>query len=280
MENACYSCSSLSSPKRKSSMILDSLCVCSLTSAKTVTSLDHSIGGITRLARDETHSTDNVKLRRYERGVRRRRVRQRADLRVRLKSVQLPNQLHAELGEPELKHRRLHLKEFWSELKCENFPSTPQTIEKIWTKSEQYPHNNIATSRKTKNSDHYDYSDSGSEINVNAINDETDVYIDEDSNVLGHGHIKTEVVHTLTKKKKRLNLQRAKKYQALSIRESESIEDSYNSQAITITSIKLIARAPPLILARQNKKYSPLHRQTKSRHATARANKSFANFFH
>ncbi|KAK1137292.1 hypothetical protein K0M31_001805 [Melipona bicolor] len=35
-----------------------------------------------------------------------------------------------------------------SDLKCENSPSTPQSIEKIWTKSEQYAHNDIATSRR------------------------------------------------------------------------------------------------------------------------------------
>ncbi|KOX79102.1 hypothetical protein WN51_09912 [Melipona quadrifasciata] len=80
-----------------------------------------------------------------------------------------------------------------------NFPSTPQTIEKIWTKSEQYSHDDIATPEETKNSDdQHDCSDLGSDINVNAINDKTDAYIiedqqrDEDSNVLDHGHIKDE----------------------------------------------------------------------------------------
>ncbi|KAK1137792.1 hypothetical protein K0M31_002286 [Melipona bicolor] len=103
-------------------------------------------------------------------------------------------------------------KEFWSDLKCENSPSTSQSIEKICTKSEQYAQNDIAMSRKTKNSDaDYDYSDLGPETNVNAINDiatlpvknlsyvfykdETDACNDENQqldkglNVLGHRHI-------------------------------------------------------------------------------------------
>ncbi|KOX75868.1 Unconventional myosin-If [Melipona quadrifasciata] len=96
-------------------------------------------------------------------------------------------------------------KEFWSQLRCENSPSTPQTIEKIWTKSEQYAHDDLATPKKTKNSDsQYDCSDLGSDINVNAINDKTDAYLiedqqrDEDSNVLDHGHIKESAYSNLT----------------------------------------------------------------------------------
>ncbi|KAK1131996.1 hypothetical protein K0M31_016138 [Melipona bicolor] len=106
-------------------------------------------------------------------------------------------------------------KEFWSDLKYENSPSTPQSIEKIWTKNEQYAQNDIATSKKTKNSDaHYDYSELGPETNVNAIDDvatipaknlsyafykdddETETCNDEDqqldkiSNVLDHRQIK------------------------------------------------------------------------------------------
>ncbi|KOX76027.1 hypothetical protein WN51_12514 [Melipona quadrifasciata] len=53
---------------------------------------------------------------------------------------------------------------------CENSPS--QSVEKIWTKSKQYAQNDIATSRKTKNSNvDYDYSDLGLETNVSAIDD-------------------------------------------------------------------------------------------------------------
>ncbi|KAK1137434.1 hypothetical protein K0M31_001944 [Melipona bicolor] len=69
LENASYSCSNLSLPKRKSSTTSDSSYVCSLTNVKMVASLDHSIG-----VHDETHSTDVVKLRRHEREVRQRRV--------------------------------------------------------------------------------------------------------------------------------------------------------------------------------------------------------------
>ncbi|KOX72857.1 hypothetical protein WN51_00797 [Melipona quadrifasciata] len=172
MENASYSCSNLSSPKRKRkrSTTPDSLYVCSLTSAKTVASLDRCT---TCTRRSVTHSADIVNLRRYERGVGRRRVRRWADLRLRLKSVRLPNQLRTRNWEnlsSSIDASTLR-KEFWSELKCENFPSTPQTIKKI----------------------------SCLEINVNAINDETTyAYIDEDSNVLDHGNIKESTDSNLT----------------------------------------------------------------------------------
>ncbi|KOX70628.1 Putative polypeptide N-acetylgalactosaminyltransferase 9 [Melipona quadrifasciata] len=202
MENASYSCSNLSSLKRKSSTTLDSSCVCSFTSAKTVASLDYSIRVHDLHA--TTHSADIVKLRRYERGVCRRRIRQRADLRLRLESVRLPNQLHTELGEPELKHRHL--------LRERNFGASRNARilhprRRPSRRPGRIASNMLTTTspKKMKNSDdHYDYSDLGSEINVNAIHDETDAYIDEDqqrhedSNVLDHGHIKESTDSNLT----------------------------------------------------------------------------------
>ncbi|KOX74380.1 hypothetical protein WN51_00283 [Melipona quadrifasciata] len=202
MENASYSCSNLSLPKMKSSTTSDSSCVCSLTNAKTVALLDHSI----RV--HDPHATKHIPwISSNFEGMNEEFVGA-AYVNEQISVYDL-NQSGFQINctgnwknlSPSI-DASTSRKEFWSQLKCENSPSTLQTIEKIWTKSEQYAHNDIATPKKTKNSDdHYDYSDS--DINVNAINDETDAYIedqlrDKDSNVLDHGHIKESTDSNLT----------------------------------------------------------------------------------
>ncbi|KOX74315.1 hypothetical protein WN51_00218 [Melipona quadrifasciata] len=174
MENASYSCSNLSSTTS------DSPCVCNLTNARTVTSLDHSI----RV--HDPHAKKYI-------------PRISSNFNGTNEFFGAAHNLNSSIDASTSR------KEFWSQLKCENFPSTPQTIEKIWTKSEQYSHDDIATPEETKNSDdQHDCSDLGSDINVNAINDKTDAYIiedqqrDEDSNVLDHGHIKESTHSNLT----------------------------------------------------------------------------------
>ncbi|KAK1135581.1 hypothetical protein K0M31_000170 [Melipona bicolor] len=201
-ENASYSCSNLSSPKRRRARPHRTACTSAASQARRQSHrwiIRSECTTCTR--RTETHSADIVNLRRYERGVGRRRVRQREQISV-YDSNQSGFQINCTRNWENLSSSidaSTSRKEFWSELKCENSPSTPQTIEKIWTKSEQYAHNDIALRQgrqKTAMINTIHRSDSCSEINVNAINDETDAYIDEDqqrdkdSNVLDHENIK------------------------------------------------------------------------------------------
>ncbi|KOX72935.1 hypothetical protein WN51_01865 [Melipona quadrifasciata] len=60
LENTSCPCSNLSSPKRKCSTTSDSSYVCSLTSVKTVASLDHSIGVHDLHANNEANATKHI----------------------------------------------------------------------------------------------------------------------------------------------------------------------------------------------------------------------------
>ncbi|KOX76032.1 hypothetical protein WN51_12519 [Melipona quadrifasciata] len=181
----------LNSSKMKSSTTSGSSCVCNLTNAKTVASLDHSISVhdphakkyIPRISSSFDGANEEFFGAVYVNGQIFVYDSNRSSFQINCTQnwENLSSSIDASTSR----------KEFWSQPKCENSPSTPQTIEKIWTKSEQYTHDDIATPEKTKNSDdHHDCSDLGSDINVNAINDKTDAYLiedqqrDEDSNVL------------------------------------------------------------------------------------------------
>lgn len=156
-ENTSYSCSNLNSPKRKSSTISDNSCVCSLRSVKTVASLDHSIEVHNlHAANNEANVTKHIP-----------RISSNFDgtneefVGVAYGNGQISvcdsNQSSFQINYTE-NWENLNLsidastsrKEFWSDLKCENSPSTSQNIEKIGTKIEQYAQDKIATSRKTK----------------------------------------------------------------------------------------------------------------------------------
>ncbi|CAK9796573.1 Lateral signaling target protein 2 homolog [Anthophora plagiata] len=146
-ENTSYSCSNLNSPKRKSSTISDTSCVCSLRSVKAVTSLDHSID-VHNLHGAGTEAAKNIP-----------RISSNFDgtneefVGVAYGNGQISvcdsNQSSFQINYSE-NWENLNLsidastsrKEFWSDLKCENCPSTSQNIEKIGTK--------ITTSRKVR----------------------------------------------------------------------------------------------------------------------------------
>ncbi|XP_076748731.1 lateral signaling target protein 2 homolog isoform X1 [Xylocopa sonorina] len=154
-ENTSYSCSNLNSPKRKSSTISENSCVCSLRSVKTVASLDHSIE-VHNLHAASTDAAKNIP-----------RISSNFDgtneefVGVAYGNGQISvcdsNQSSFQINYSE-NWENLNLsidastsrKEFWSDLKCENCPSTSQSIEKIGTKIEQYAQDKIATSRKVR----------------------------------------------------------------------------------------------------------------------------------
>ncbi|XP_076182205.1 lateral signaling target protein 2 homolog isoform X2 [Ptiloglossa arizonensis] len=153
-ENTSYSCSNLNSPKRKSSTISDTSCVCSLRSVKTVASLDHSIE-VHNLHSANTEAAKNIP-----------RISSNFDgtneefVGVAYGnghiSVCDSNQSSFQINYTE-NWENLNLNidastsrnEFWSDLKCENCPSTSQSIGKIGTKIEQYAQDKMA-SRKVR----------------------------------------------------------------------------------------------------------------------------------
>ncbi|CAD1470162.1 unnamed protein product, partial [Heterotrigona itama] len=155
-ENTSYSCSNLNSPKRKSSTISDNSCVCSLRSVKTVASLDHSIEVHNLHAANNEANVKHIP-----------RISSNFDgtneefVGVAYGNGQISvcdsNQSSFQINYTE-NWENLNLsidastsrKEFWSDLKCENCPSTSQNMEKIGTKIEQYAQDKIATSKKTK----------------------------------------------------------------------------------------------------------------------------------
>lgn len=148
-ENTSYSCSNMNSPKRKSSTISENSCVCSLRSVKTVTSLDHSID-VHSIHASATEAAKNIP-----------RISSNFDgtneefVGVAYGNGQISvcdsNQSSFQINYSE-NWENLNLsidastsrKEFWSDLKCENCPSTSQNIEKIGTKIERYAHEKIA----------------------------------------------------------------------------------------------------------------------------------------
>ncbi|XP_033359714.1 lateral signaling target protein 2 homolog isoform X1 [Bombus vosnesenskii] len=154
-ENTSYSCSNLNSPKRKSSTISDNSCVCSLRSVKTVASLDHSIE-VHNLHAANTEAVKNIP-----------RISSNFDgtneefVGVAYGNGQISvcdsNQSSFQINYSE-NWENLNLsidastsrKEFWSDLKCENCPSTSQNIEKIGSKIEQYTQDKMTTSKKMK----------------------------------------------------------------------------------------------------------------------------------
>ncbi|XP_076632623.1 lateral signaling target protein 2 homolog isoform X1 [Colletes latitarsis] len=153
-ENTSYSCSNLNSPKRKSSTISDNSCVCSLRSVKTVSSLDHSIE-VYNLHSASTEAAKNIP-----------RISSNFDgtneefVGVAYGnghiSVCDSNQSSFQINYTEnWENLNLNIdastsrKEFWSDLKCENCPSTSQNIGKIGTKIEQYAQDKMA-SRKVR----------------------------------------------------------------------------------------------------------------------------------
>lgn len=156
-ENTSYSCSNLNSPKRKSSTISENSCVCSLRSVKTVASLDHSIEvhnlhagsnaqekNIPRISSNFDGTNEEFVGVAYGNGH---------------ISVCDSNQSSFQINYSE-NWENLNLsidastsrKEFWSDLKCENCPSTSQNMEKIGTKIERYANRDkiTTTSRKMK----------------------------------------------------------------------------------------------------------------------------------
>ncbi|RLU27045.1 hypothetical protein DMN91_000844 [Ooceraea biroi] len=145
-ENTSYSCSNMNSPKRKNSAILENSCVCGTRSAKTVApTLDHSVevrGGLQ--ANGDGESGKNIP-----------RISSNFDgtneefIGVAYGNGQLTlcdsNQSTFQINYSEnWENLNLNIdastsrKEFWGDLKCENCPSTSQSIDRIGSKIERY----------------------------------------------------------------------------------------------------------------------------------------------
>lgn len=147
-ENTSYSCSNLNSPKRKNSTMSDNSCVCSLRNVKTVPCLDHSIE-VHNLHAANTEAAKNIP-----------RISANFDgtneefVGVAYGNGQISvcdsNQSSFQINYSE-NWENLNLsidastsrREFWSDLKCENCPSTSQNIDKVGTKIEQYAQDKV-----------------------------------------------------------------------------------------------------------------------------------------
>ncbi|KOX69444.1 hypothetical protein WN51_05607 [Melipona quadrifasciata] len=145
LENTSCSCSSLNSPKRKSSTTSDSSYVCSLASMKTVASLDHSIEVHDLHANNEANATKHIlRISSNFDGMNEEFIGAacgNGQISV-YDSKQSSFQLNCTRNWENLSSSidaSTSRKKFWSDLKCEN--STPQSIEKIWTENEQYTQN-------------------------------------------------------------------------------------------------------------------------------------------
>ncbi|XP_017890929.1 lateral signaling target protein 2 homolog isoform X2 [Ceratina calcarata] len=150
-ENTSYSCSNLNSPKRKSSTMSDNSCVCSLRNVKAVASLDRSIE-VHNLHAASTEAKNVPRISSNFDGTNEEFVG------VAYGNGQISvcdsNQSGFQINYSE-NWENLNLsidastsrKEFWSDLKCENCPSTSHNIDKIGTKIAQ---EKIATSRKVR----------------------------------------------------------------------------------------------------------------------------------
>nr|KAF7413177.1 hypothetical protein H0235_013028 [Vespula pensylvanica] len=142
-ENNSYSCSNISSPKRKNSNMSESSCVCGIRASKTITPLDHPID-VTPLSSGNNDSSKNIP-----------RISSNFDgtneefVGLAYGNGHLPlcdsNQTSFQLNYSEnWENLNLNIdastsrKEFWSDLKCENCPSTSQNIEKMGNKIERY----------------------------------------------------------------------------------------------------------------------------------------------
>ncbi|XP_076288545.1 lateral signaling target protein 2 homolog isoform X2 [Lasioglossum baleicum] len=155
-ENTSYSCSNLNSPKRKSSTISESSCVCNLRSVKPVPpSMDHSIEVHNLQPPASTEAAKNIP-----------RISSNFDgtneefVGVAYGNGQIAvcdsNQSSFQINYTEnWENLNLNIdastsrREFWCDLKCENCPSTSQSIGKIGTKIEQYAQEKIV-SRKMR----------------------------------------------------------------------------------------------------------------------------------
>ncbi|KAK1137758.1 hypothetical protein K0M31_002252 [Melipona bicolor] len=191
MENANYSCSNLISSKRESSTTSDSSC-CSLTSAKIVASLGHTIKvnyphatkHIPRISSNFDGTNEEFVGAAYVNGQ---------------ISIYDSNQYNFQINcTRNWENLRTSIvasttrKEFWGDLKCENSASTPLTIEKIWRRTSS----TLTTTslRQGRQKSVMITTITPTQIRRFAIHDETDAYIDEDqqrdSTVLDRGHIK------------------------------------------------------------------------------------------
>ncbi|KAK2576685.1 hypothetical protein KPH14_005346 [Odynerus spinipes] len=157
-ENTSYSCSNINSPKRKNSNISEGSCVCSMRSSKTIASLDQPID-VTPLSPANNDSSKNIP-----------RISSNFDgtneefVGLAYGNGHLPlcdsNQTSFQLNYSEnWENLNLNIdastsrKEFWSDLKCENCPSTSQNIEKMGNKIERYAQEKVAI-RKVTQSNH------------------------------------------------------------------------------------------------------------------------------
>ncbi|XP_076643191.1 lateral signaling target protein 2 homolog isoform X1 [Halictus rubicundus] len=153
-ENTSYSCSNLNSPKRKSSTISENSCVCSLRSVKPAPPMDHSIE-VNNLHSASTEAAKNIP-----------RISSNFDgtneefVGVAYGNGHIAvcdsNQSSFQINYTEnWENLNLNIdastsrREFWCDLKCENCPSTSQSIGKIGTKIEQYAQEKIV-SRKMR----------------------------------------------------------------------------------------------------------------------------------
>ncbi|XP_015520780.1 lateral signaling target protein 2 homolog [Neodiprion lecontei] len=148
-ENTSYSCSKINSPKRKNSNISENSCVCSLRSSKTVTSLDSSIE-VHALSSNGLDSAKNIpKISSNFDGTNEEFVGLAyGNGQI---SVCEANQTSFQINYSEnWENLNLNIdastsrKEFWSDLKCENCPSTSQKIDVIGNKIEKYAQDKMA----------------------------------------------------------------------------------------------------------------------------------------
>lgn len=148
-ENTSYSCSKINSPKRKNSNISETSCVCSLRSSKTVASLDSSIE-VHALCSNGMDSAKNIpKISSNFDGTNEEFV----GLAYGNGQISVCESNHTSFQinySENWENLNLNIdpstsrKEFWSDLKCENCPSTSQKIDTIGNKIEKYAQDKMA----------------------------------------------------------------------------------------------------------------------------------------
>ncbi|XP_012215295.1 lateral signaling target protein 2 homolog [Linepithema humile] len=155
-ENTSYSCSNMNSPKKKNPTIAENSCVCGMrgVSKMVAPALDHSIDGLHSNGDGEPASKNVPRISSNFDGTNEEFIG------VAYGNGQLTlcdsNQSTFQINYSEnWENLNLNIdasssrKEFWGDLKCENCPSTSQSIDKIGSKIEKYAQEKI-TAKKTR----------------------------------------------------------------------------------------------------------------------------------
>ncbi|KAL0121169.1 hypothetical protein PUN28_008682 [Cardiocondyla obscurior] len=156
-ENTSYSCSNMNSPKKKDPAISENSCVCGMKSASKTPTSDNSIevSGLQSNADRESAGKNIPRISSNFDGTNEEFIG------VAYGNGQLTlcdsNQSTFQINYSEnWENLNLNIdasssrKEFWDDLKCENCPSTSQSIEKIDSKIERYVQNKVRKTREEK----------------------------------------------------------------------------------------------------------------------------------